>query len=77
VLGALIGLGIPEEEAVFYRDEFEAGRVLVTVRAGDRASESAAVLRRHGAYDVTGRAAPVTPPAPRHPDATGTPVGVP
>jgi hypothetical protein len=55
VLGALVGLGVPEEEATFYRDEFRAGRVLVTVRAGDRASEAVAALRRHGAYDVTSR----------------------
>src|SRR4051812_34479243 len=31
--GALIGYGIPEEEAKYYHSEFEAGRTIVTVQA--------------------------------------------
>jgi hypothetical protein len=55
VLGSLIGLGIPEAEAAFYHGEFEAGRVLVTVRAGDRANVVRPVLHWHGGYDaITG-----------------------
>src|SRR5262245_38918665 len=33
VAGALIGLGIPEEEARYYEEEFKAGRIIVTVHA--------------------------------------------
>ena len=29
--GALIGYGIPEDEAKYYQGEFEAGRTIVTV----------------------------------------------
>jgi hypothetical protein len=55
VLGALIGLGVPEEEATYYRNEFEAGRVLVTVRADDRADLARSALRHFGAYDIEDR----------------------
>jgi hypothetical protein len=55
VLGALIGLGIPEEEAAFYHGEFEAGRTIVTVRAGEKADTDRSVLLRFGAADALGR----------------------
>jgi hypothetical protein len=54
VLGAIGGLGVPEEEARFYEEELRAGRPLVGVR-GDRAEEAAAILHRHGGYDVARR----------------------
>jgi len=49
--GALIGWGIPEEEARYYEGEVQAGRYLVTVDAGDRAADTRAVFSRHGGYD--------------------------
>jgi len=52
IVGALIGLGIPEEEARYYEGEFQAGRMLVTVKADGRYDEAYAILRRHGAYDM-------------------------
>jgi len=54
--GALIGAGIPEHEAEYYHQEFEAGRTIVTVTA-DRADEAMVILRRHGAYDMSSRGA--------------------
>ncbi len=53
--GALIGAGIPEEEARYYEDEFKAGRIVVTVRGESRYDEAAAVLRRHGGYNMHNR----------------------
>lgn len=50
--GALIGLGIPEEEAKYYEGEFKAGRTIVTVNAGDRYDQALAVVRRFGGYDM-------------------------
>lgn len=50
--GALIGMGLPEEDARFYEEELMSGRTLVTVRTADRQNEAAAILRRHGAYNV-------------------------
>ena len=48
-------MGVPEEEARYYDEEFQAGRTLVTVKANARYQEAAAILRRHEAYDVESR----------------------
>lgn len=56
--GALIGWGIPEEEARYYEGEVQAGRYIVTVESGARAADVRGVFTRHGGYDrSTGRAA--------------------
>jgi hypothetical protein len=60
LVGGLTGLGLPEEEAHYYDQEFRLGRVVVTVRAGDRFAEAQEILRKHGAYDI---ANPKTSPA--------------
>jgi uncharacterized protein (TIGR02271 family) len=54
VAGALIGWGIPEEDASFYEQEVSAGRYLVTVDANGRSSEARAVLHRSGGFDRAG-----------------------
>ena len=51
VAGALIGLGIPEEEANYYESEFKAGRTLVTVDADARLQEAQSILVQAGGYD--------------------------
>jgi hypothetical protein len=51
LVGALVGAGLPEDEAHYYHREFEAGRTIVTINAGARADEAASVLRRHGAMN--------------------------
>jgi hypothetical protein len=56
IVGALIGLGIPEEEAKFYEGEFAAGRSLVTVKPEQRYAEARAILRNNGAYDMQANA---------------------
>jgi hypothetical protein len=53
VLGALVGLGVPEEEAEFYEGEFRSGKTLVTVRAGARRDDAWRILARHGARERT------------------------
>jgi uncharacterized protein (TIGR02271 family) len=58
LVGALVGPGIPEHEAEYYHEEFEAGRTIVTVTANERADEATAILRRNGAYDMSTRASP-------------------
>ncbi len=55
IAGALIGLGIPEEEATYYEDEFKSGRTLVTVQSPGRYEEVRDILRRYGAYDHANR----------------------
>ena len=52
IAGALVGMGIPEEEAKYYEGEVKSGRTLVTVRADGRSAEATQLLRLHGAYDM-------------------------
>ncbi len=49
-IGTLVGLGVSEEEARVYDKQLCAGRTLVTIRAGVRFAEAAAILDRCGAY---------------------------
>jgi uncharacterized protein (TIGR02271 family) len=58
--GALMGAGVPEHEAQYYHQEFEAGRTIVTVKAETRADEASAILRQHGAYDMSTRGTSAT-----------------
>jgi hypothetical protein len=51
----LIGLGIPEEEAHYYEEEFKHGRILVSVKAPGRYDEARSILQRWGAYDAHAR----------------------
>jgi hypothetical protein len=48
LVAALVGLGLPEEEAHRYEGEVKFGRTLVTVVAGGRSDEAGAILQRHG-----------------------------
>jgi hypothetical protein len=52
IAGALIGWGVPEEDARFYENEVQAGRFLVTVDRGDRTNHDPyTVFTEHGGYD--------------------------
>jgi hypothetical protein len=49
VVGGLVGLGIPEDDARVYEADLREGRVLVTVHLADeRADEARSVLRQCG-----------------------------
>jgi hypothetical protein len=61
LIGALVGLGIPESEARFYESEVKSGRTLITVRSPARPNEVAEILRAHGGYDVHNQAMDLTP----------------
>jgi hypothetical protein len=47
---ALEGAGVPATLAAYYQNEFEAGRVIVTVDAGQRCREATDILLDGGAY---------------------------
>jgi hypothetical protein len=53
VVGALVGWGIPEEDARYYEGEVKSGRYLVTLNATDRLADARSVYVRHGGYDRT------------------------
>ncbi|MBV9895042.1 MAG: YsnF/AvaK domain-containing protein [Chloroflexi bacterium] len=53
LIGALGGsMGVPEEEARYYDQEFRSGRTIVTVKPDGRYDEAQSILRQYGAYDV-------------------------
>src|SRR5947209_19197219 len=47
ILDSLAGLGLPQNEASFYNDEFLAGRTVVTVNTNDRQQEAYDILMRN------------------------------
>lgn len=62
LIGALVGLGIPEHEAAYYQEEMAAGRTILTVNAGKRTGDAKSILRRGGAYDASDRTEPAAVP---------------
>ncbi len=52
---ALVKMGIPEEDADYYQNEFKAGRTIVVVGPTDRYEQAKGILRENGAYDVNTR----------------------
>lgn len=51
VTGALVGMGIPDDEAKYYDDEFKQGRTLMTVRSPERYDLAGDTIRRGGGWD--------------------------
>ncbi len=51
-LGTFTHMGVPEEKARYYENEFKAGRTIVTIRTDDRQQKAFEILQRHGAHDV-------------------------
>jgi hypothetical protein len=52
IAGALIGWGIPEEDAKYYESEMRAGKYLVTVDCSER-QDAWDSFSRHGGYNRT------------------------
>lgn len=50
IVGSLVGMGMSEDDATYYEDEFKSGRTLVTVKDDDRTDDAWSILQRHGAY---------------------------
>lgn len=55
LIGALTNLGVPEEDARYYQNEFQAGRTIVTVKADHRQQEARNILHQYGAHDASTR----------------------
>jgi hypothetical protein len=53
IIGALVGLNIPETHARGAEAGLRAGRILLTVTAGNRRDEAVAIVKRHGAEAAT------------------------
>jgi uncharacterized protein (TIGR02271 family) len=57
ITDSLENLGLPEQEATFYNQEFEAGRTVVMVMTNDRQQEAYDILHRYGGYDFNSQSA--------------------
>ena len=61
IVDELKRLGVPEEEADYYQNELDAGRVIVTVQADGRQQDARVILESNGAYDIHMRPETTTP----------------
>jgi hypothetical protein len=52
IFGAMMGLGVSEEEAKVYETAFHAGKAIVTVHAGNREVDARDILFRNGAENI-------------------------
>ena len=52
IVDELKRLGVPEEEARYYQNELDAGRIIVTVQADARQQDARVILESNGAYDI-------------------------
>jgi hypothetical protein len=53
--GALIGLGVPDDDAKYYDTEFRSGRTIVTVHGGANAARAQTILNGAGGYNRASR----------------------
>jgi uncharacterized protein (TIGR02271 family) len=60
VYNDLLDMGMPEEDARYYQQEYEAGRNIVAVTGDSRTQEAAPILARYGGYGPTRRSAQTT-----------------
>lgn len=49
--GALAGLGMSDEDAEYYENEFKSGRTIVTIHGTPNSSQAQSVLNQYGAYN--------------------------
>lgn len=52
LIGALVSIGVPEEEAHHYQRELEKGRTIVTVKASSGYDDAIAIMRGNGAIEA-------------------------
>ncbi len=52
LIGALVSIGVPEEEAHHYQHELKKGRTIVTVKASSGYDGVIDIMRRNGAIDA-------------------------
>lgn len=51
----LTNMGVSNDEAQYYDNEYQNGRTIVSVNAGDRAEEAKTILDTNGAYNYSSR----------------------
>src|SRR5205085_6703810 len=51
----LVNLGVPQDDASYYQSQFEGGRSIVAVLAGENIQDATAILTRYGGYGASRR----------------------
>ena len=69
----LTDMGVSNDEAQYYDDEYNNGRTVVSVNAGDRAGEAKTILDSNGAYNYASRSGTTTTTTTGYNPATVTP----
>jgi hypothetical protein len=52
IAGGFLGMGIPEHKAQYYEQEFQAGRIILTIKTAGQAQQALDILRHYGAQQV-------------------------
>ncbi len=52
IAGGFLSMGVPEHRARYYEQQFQAGHIILTVKAGDRQQQALDTLRHYGAREV-------------------------
>jgi len=60
VYNDLISMGVAQDAASYFQQEYEAGHSIVTVLAGERMQEATAILNRYGGYSANQRVGQTT-----------------
>lgn len=63
-------LGVPQDRASYYNQEYQAGRIVVSVRPDGREQEALSILRSNGGYDYDQRTAAAQTTAHDHMSST-------
>ena len=69
----LTNMGVSNDEAQYYDNEYNNGRTVVSVNAGSRAEEAKTILDTNGAYNYASRRGGTTSTASTYSTTTGTP----
>ena len=73
VANDLTNMGVSNDEAQYYENEYNNGRTIVSVNAGDSAEEAKTILDTNGAYNYANRRGGTASTASTYSTTTGTP----
>lgn len=59
-----LSLGLSQERATFYEQEYQAGHIIVSVRPDGRDADASTLLHNHGAYNYPGNFSTAEPQSP-------------
>jgi hypothetical protein len=52
IAGGFLNMGIPEQKAHYYEQQFHAGRIILTIKTNGRTQEALNILRHYGSREI-------------------------